>query len=116
MPFLEDITAACQSVPNIRKFWSNRAAWQTQFTDDFAAASTVYADLTRAATRFGENLLALEIALEGRDTLSAFRASRPVLAEQRLADIQYDKAIALSRFGSFGEAGEPLLGLRHKRS
>src|SRR5260370_42558875 len=86
MPFLEDVTAACQSVPNIRKFWSNRAAWQTQFTDDFSAASTVYADLTRAATRFGENLLALEIALEGRDTLSAFRASRPVLAEQRLDD------------------------------
>ncbi len=83
MPFLEDITAACRSVPNIRRFWSNRAAWQTQFADDFAAASTVYADLTRAATRFGENLLALEIALEGRDTLSAFRASRPVLAEQK---------------------------------
>ena len=115
MPFLEDITAACQSVPNIRKFWSNRAAWQTQFTDDFAAASTVYADLTRAATRFGENLLALEIALEGRDTLSAFRASRPVLAEQRLDDLEYEKAIALSRLGSVGEARETLLGLHEKR-
>ncbi len=114
MPFLEDITAACQSVPNIRKFWSNRAAWQTQFTDDFAAASTVYADLTRAATRFGENLLALEIALEGRDTLSAFRASRPVLAEQRLDDLEYEKAIALSRLGSVGEARETLLGLHEK--
>jgi class 3 adenylate cyclase len=115
MPFLEDVTAACQSVPNIRKFWSRRAAWQTQFTDDFAAASTVYADLTRAATRFGENLLALEIALEGRDTLSAFRASRPVLAEQRLDDLEYEKAIALSRLGSVGEARETLLGLHQKR-
>src|SRR6266404_4283024 len=115
MPFLEDITAACQSVPNIRKFWSNRAAWQTQFTDDFSAASTVYAALTRAATRFGENLLALEIALEGRDTLSAFRASRPVLAEQRLDDLEYEKAIALSRLGSVGEARETLLGLHEKR-
>src|SRR5258708_8280180 len=115
MLFLEDVTAACQSVPNIRKFWSNRAAWQTQFTDDFSAASTVYADLTRAATRFGENLLALEIALEGRDTLSAFRASRPVLAEQRLDDLEYEKAIALSRLGSVGEARETLLGLHEKR-
>ena len=115
MPFLEDITAACRSVPNIRRFWSNRAAWQTQFADDFAAASTVYADLTRAATRFGENLLALEIALEGRDTLSAFRASRPVLAEQRLDDLEYEKAIALSRLGSVGEARETLLGLHEKR-
>src|SRR5260221_12899549 len=106
MPFLEDITAACRSVPNIRRFWSNRAAWQTQFADDFAAASTVYADLTRAATRFGENLLALEIALEGRDTLSAFRASRPVLAEQRLGDLVYGKAIGLYRFGPVGQARE----------
>src|SRR5258706_1375889 len=114
MPFLEDINAPFPSVPNIRKFWSNRAAWQTQFTDDFAAASTVYADLTRAATRFGENLLALEIALEGRDTLSAFRASRPVLAEQRLDDLEYEKAIALSRLGSVGEARETLLGLHEK--
>jgi class 3 adenylate cyclase/tetratricopeptide (TPR) repeat protein len=115
MPFLEDVTAACRSVPNIRKFWADRAIWQVQLTDNFAAASAVYADLTRAATRFGENLLALEIALEGRDMLSAFRPSRPVLVEQRLDDLEYEKAIALSRLGSVGEARETLLALHGKR-
>jgi class 3 adenylate cyclase len=115
MPFVEDATTACQSVPNIRRFWSNRAAWQVRLTDDFSVASAVYANLTRAATRFGENLLALEIALEGRDTLSAFRASRPMLVEQRLDDLEYEKAIALSRLGSVGEAREILLALHQKR-
>jgi class 3 adenylate cyclase len=115
MPFLEDVTTACRSVPNIRKFWGSRAAWQIEFTEDFPAASAVYANLIRAATRFGENLLALEIALEGRDTLSAFRASRPTLVEQRLDDLEYEKAIALSRLGSVGEARESLLALLDKR-
>jgi class 3 adenylate cyclase/tetratricopeptide (TPR) repeat protein len=115
MPFLEDVAAACRSVPNIRKFWADRAVWQVQLTDDFSSASVVYGDLTRAATRFGENLLALEIALEGRDTLSAFRASRPVLVEERLNDLEYEKAIALSRLGSVGEAREILLALHEKR-
>ena len=115
MPFLEDVTTACRSVPNIRKFWSSRAAWQIELTEDFPAASAVYANLTRAATRFGENLLALEIALEGRDTLSAFRASRPTLVEQRLDDLEYEKAIALSRLGSIAEARETLLALHGKR-
>ncbi|HEX3445624.1 MAG TPA: TRAFs-binding domain-containing protein, partial [Chthoniobacterales bacterium] len=115
MPFLEDVIAAGQSVPNIRKFWGGRAAWQVQFTDDFSATSAVYANLTKAATRFGENLLALEIALEGRDTLSAFRASRAALVEQRLDDLEYEKAIALSRLGSVGEARETLLALHEKR-
>src|SRR3981081_1868764 len=109
MPFLEDATAACQSVPNIRKFWSNRATWQIQLTDDFPAASAVYANLTRPAKRFGENLLALEIGLDGRDTLSAFRASRPVLVKERIDDLEYEKAIALSRLGSVGEATEDLI-------
>src|ERR1700724_3544044 len=115
MPFLEDATAACQSVPNIRKFWSNRATWQIQLTDDFPSTSAVYANLTRAATRFGENLLALEIGLDGRDTLSAFRARRPVVVEQRIDDLEYEKAIALSRLGSVGEAREILLALHQKR-
>jgi class 3 adenylate cyclase/tetratricopeptide (TPR) repeat protein len=115
MPFLEDVSAACRSVPNIRKFWADRAVWQVQLTDDFSPASAVYADLTRAATRFGENLLALEIALDGRETLSAFRASRPVLVEERLDDLEYEKAIALSRLGSVGEAREILLALHEKR-
>jgi hypothetical protein len=115
MSFLEEVTTACQSIPNIRKFWSKRAAWQIELTEHFPAASAVYANLTKVATRFGENLLALEIALEGRHTLSAFQVGQTGLVEERLDDLEYEKAIALSRLGSIGEARETLLALHNKR-
>jgi class 3 adenylate cyclase len=115
MPFLDEVATACLSVPHIRRFWAKRGAWQIELSGDFAAASAVYAALTKAATRFGENLLALEIALEGREALAAFHASRPTLVEDRLDDLEYEKAIALSRLGSIGEAREILMTLHKKR-
>ena len=115
MPFLEDIATACRSVPNIRRFWSSRAVWQIALAEDFATASAVYAKLTGAATRFGENLLALEIALEGRNALSASPAGQTALVDERLDDLEYEKAIALSRLGSIAEARERLLALHAKR-
>jgi class 3 adenylate cyclase len=115
MSFLEEVTTACRSIPKIRKFWGERTAWQIELTKDFRSASTAYANLTKAATRFGENLLALEIALEGRQTLSIAPIDEPKLIEQRLDELEYEKAITLSRLGSISEARETLLALHRKR-
>jgi class 3 adenylate cyclase len=115
MSFLEDVTTACRSIPNIRKFWDQRAAWQIELTKDFRTTGTAYASLTKAATRFGENLLALEIALEGRQALSIAPIDDLALIEQRLDELKYEKAITLSRLGSIGEARETLLALHRKR-
>jgi tetratricopeptide (TPR) repeat protein len=57
----------------------------------------------------------LEIALEGRNALSASPAGQTALVDERLDDLEYEKAIALSRLGSIAEARERLLALHAKR-
>src|SRR5689334_24366355 len=81
MTFVDQVKAATGSVRQIRKFWTDRAEWEAELAVDFKnqslrpndpgfqTAASVYTKLTKAATRFGENLLALEIAVEGRRTL-----------------------------------------------
>jgi hypothetical protein len=115
MSFLEEVTTACRSIPKLRRFWSERTAWQIALTKDFPAASVAYAKLTKAATRFGENLLALEIVLEGRQALAVAPINDRALVELRLDELEYEKAIALSRLGSIGEARETLLALHRRR-
>jgi class 3 adenylate cyclase/tetratricopeptide (TPR) repeat protein len=117
MTFVDQVKTATGSVRQIRKFWTDRAEWEAELAVDFKnqslsangpgfqMAASVYTKLTKAATRFGENLLALEIAVEGRRTLlGPFDELYPEITSRELQALDYQRAIALSRLGSIGEA------------
>ena len=115
---------ALKSVRGIRRFWYARFEWfprlvaQYQQGDDsddrlpFSKDSSVYTRLAKAATQLGENLIALEIASEGSESLeSAFRQKFPEIVKNQQIDLAREQAIALSRLGSIREAQKILRDL-----
>ncbi|MBV8102288.1 MAG: hypothetical protein JOZ31_24350 [Verrucomicrobia bacterium] len=115
---------ALKSVRGIRRFWHRRSEWfprlvskyqeadQTDTALRFSKDSSVYTRLAKAATQLGENLIALEIASEGSDSLeTAFRQKFSEIVTAQQIDLARERAIALSRLGSIREAQKILRDL-----
>jgi hypothetical protein len=124
MPILDELMPALKSVRGIRRFWYARFEWfprlvaQYQQGDDsddrlpFSKDSSIYTRLAKAATQLGENLIALEIASEGSESLeTAFRQKFPEIVKNQQIDLAREQAIALSRLGSIREAQKILRDL-----
>jgi class 3 adenylate cyclase len=124
MRILDELMPVLKSVRGIRRFWYSRSEWfprllaQYQQGDDsanrlkFSKDSSVYSRLAKAATQLGENLIALEIASEGSESLeTAFRQKFPEIVKNQQIDLAREQAIALSRLGSIREAQKILLDL-----
>jgi hypothetical protein len=124
MPILDELMPALKSVRGIRRFWYGRSEWfprlvseyqeaeQTDTALRFSQDSSVYTRLAKAATQLGENLIALEIASEGSDSLeTAFRQKFPQIVTAQQIDLARERAIALSRLGSIREAQKVLRDL-----
>jgi hypothetical protein len=124
MPILDELVPALKSVRGIRRFWYGRSEWfprlvseyqeadQTDTTLRFSKDASVYTRLAKAATQLGENLIALEIASEGSDSLeTAFRQKFPEIVTAQQIDLARERAIALSRLGSVREAQKILRDL-----
>ena len=124
MPILDELMPALKSVRGIRRFWYGRSEWfprlvseyqeaeQTDTALRFSHDSSVYTRLAKAATQLGENLIALEIASEGSDSLeTAFRQKFPEIVTAQQIDLARERAIALSRLGSIREAQKILRDL-----
>jgi hypothetical protein len=124
MPILDELMPALKSVRGIRRFWYHRSDWfprlvaEYQEADDdesalrFRKDSSVYTRLAKAATQLGENLIALEIASEGSNSLdTAFRQKFPEIVTSQQIDLAREQAIALSRLGSVREAQKILRDL-----
>src|ERR1700758_555388 len=124
MPILDELMPALKSVRGIRRFWYVRSEWFPRLVSEyqevtrpdttlrFSKDSSVYTRLAKAATQLGENLIALEIASEGSDSLeTAFRQKFPEIVTAQQIDLARERAIALSRLGSIREAQKILRDL-----
>jgi len=124
MPILDELLPALKSVRGIRRFWYGRSEWFPRLVSEYQEAeqtdtrlrfiqdSSVYTRLAKAATQLGENLIALEIASEGSDSLeTAFRQKFPEIVTAQQIDLARERAIALSRLGSIREAQKILRDL-----
>ena len=124
MPILDELGPALKSVRGIRIFWYARSEWFPQLVAEyqeaeaadtahrFAKESTVFTRLAKAATQLGENLIALEIAIEGSKSLElAFRQKFPDSVGVQRVELAREQAIALSRLGSIREAQKILRDL-----
>ena len=124
MPILDELMPALKSVRGIRRFWYARSEWFPRLVSEyqevdrpdtmlrFSKEISVYARLAKAATQLGENLIALEIASEGSDSLeTAFRQKFPEIVTAQQIDLARERAIALSRLGSIREAQKILRDL-----
>jgi hypothetical protein len=124
MSILDELAPALKSVRGIRRFWYARSEWfprlvaeyqdgdETGKEVSFGKDSSVYTRLAKAATQLGENLIALEIAIEGGKSLNlAFRQRFPEIERRQQVDLAREQAIALSRLGSIREAQKILRDL-----
>src|SRR5215469_3201184 len=129
MPILDELLPALKSVRGIRRFWYGRSEWFPRLVSEYQEAeqtdtrlrfiqdSSVYTRLAKAATQLGENLIALEIASEGSDSLeTAFRQKFPEIVTAQQIDLARERAIALSRLGSIREAQKILRDLLANRA
>ena len=124
MALLDELKSSLTSVRGIRRFWYARSEWlprlvaqykegdQAESVARFDKESAIYVRLAKAATRLGENLIALEITIEGSESLeAAFRQKFPEVVAQRRNELARERAIALSRLGSVREAQKILTDL-----